>query len=86
MCKECSRLGRDELIFRQAVSDIDRLCDWDGIVRRKHRKAFERFLAHPSERVKQYAEEVAARRPGSLAQPDGDGIEGSDDFEEEPAG
>jgi len=42
------------------VRDIDRLLDWNGVVRRKQRKSFERFLSHPDERVRRYAEEVAA--------------------------
>ena len=33
--------------------------DWDGIVRRKHRRSFERFLSHPDERVRAYATERA---------------------------
>jgi hypothetical protein len=61
LCKECSRLGKEELAYRQAARDIDRLVDWNGVVRRKQRKTFERFLSHPEERVRRYAKEVAAR-------------------------
>jgi hypothetical protein len=32
-------------------------------VRRKQRKAFERFLSHGDERIRRYANEVAARVP-----------------------
>ncbi len=60
LCKECSKLGTEELAYRQAIRDIDRLLDWDGVVRRKHRKSFERFLLHPDERVRRYAEDIAA--------------------------
>ena len=60
LCKECSKLGKEELAYRQAVRDIDGLLDWNGVVRRKQRKSFERFLSHPDERVRRYAEDVAA--------------------------
>jgi hypothetical protein len=33
----------------QGVRDIDRLLDWDGLVRRKQRKSFECFLSHADE-------------------------------------
>ncbi len=60
LCNDCSKLGKEELAYRQAVRDINQLLDWDGVVRRKQRKSFERFLSHPDERVRRYAEEVAA--------------------------
>lgn len=60
LCKECSKLGKEEHAYRQAVRDIDGLLDWNGVVRRKQQKSFERFLLHPDERVRRYAEEVAA--------------------------
>lgn len=62
LCRDCAKLGAAELAFRQAVRDIDRCVDdWNGVVRRKHRKSFERFLSHPDGRVRRYAAEVAAR-------------------------
>jgi hypothetical protein len=61
VCKECAKLGKEELAYRQAVRDIERLIDWSGVVRRKQRQVFERFLSHPNERVRRYAEEVAAQ-------------------------
>jgi hypothetical protein len=61
LCRGCAKLGTAELAYRQAVRDIDRLVDWSGLVRRKHRKTFERFRSHPDERVRTYAAEVAAR-------------------------
>ena len=60
LCKECSKLGTEEIAYRQAVRDIDRLLDWNGMVRRKQRKGFERFLFHANARVRRYAEQVAA--------------------------
>jgi len=52
-------LGPEELAFRQAVRNIERLLDWNGMLRRKQRKAFEKFLSHSNPRVREYAESVA---------------------------
>jgi len=61
LCRDCSMLGKDELAYRQAALDIERLIDWRiGVVPRKHRKRFESFLLHPVERVRRHAERVAA--------------------------
>jgi hypothetical protein len=60
LCKDCAKLGKEELAYRQAVRNIDRLLDWNGVVRRKQRKSFEHFLSHPDARVRRYAEEIAA--------------------------
>jgi hypothetical protein len=61
LCRDCSKLGKEELAYRQAVRDIERLVDERiGVVPRKHRKSFERFLFHPDERIRRHAERVAA--------------------------
>ena len=60
LCRDCAKLGQEELAYRQAVRDIDRLLDQDGLVRRKHRKYFQRFLTHSDEKIRRYAEEVMA--------------------------
>jgi hypothetical protein len=52
------KLGKEELAYRQHVRNIDRLLNWDGIIRRKNRAAFERYLTHPDVRVREYANEV----------------------------
>lgn len=52
------KLGKEELAYRQHVRNIDRLLHWDGIIRRKNRAAFERYLSHSDERVRKYANEV----------------------------
>jgi len=63
MCGECKKLGAEELTYRQAVRDIDRMIQWEtGRVKRKQRNNFARFLRHPSERIRRYAEGVAAGR------------------------
>lgn len=51
-------MGPEELAYRQAVRNIDRTLDWNGLVRRKQRKSFERFLSHSDERIRRYAEEI----------------------------
>jgi hypothetical protein len=62
LCKECHRLGPEEHAYRQAVLDIDRMIHWEtGRVKRKQWTSFARFLDHPDERIRQYAETVAKR-------------------------
>ena len=40
------------------MRNIDRLLDFDGRVRKKQRKEFERYLKHEDQRVSEYAAEV----------------------------
>jgi hypothetical protein len=61
ICKDCQKLGAEELAYRQAVRNIDRMIQWEtGRVKRKQRESFARFLRHPNERIRQYAGSVAA--------------------------
>ena len=60
ICRDCAKLGSAELRYRQQLRALERLIGAPGIVRRKHRKAFAAFLSHPDERVRRYAEEIAA--------------------------
>ena len=61
LCRDCSKLGREELNYRQAVRDLERIVDPSrGVIPRRHRAAFERFLAHANERVRRCAEKIAA--------------------------
>ncbi len=39
---------------------MERCLDWPGMIRRKQRKNFERFLTHPIERVRKLAHEIQA--------------------------
>lgn len=64
VCKTCSKLGREELDYRQAVRNFDRLLRDGGSIPRKHRPAAEKFLVHPSERVREYAREALAASDG----------------------
>jgi hypothetical protein len=55
-------LGQEELSYRQAVRDIDRMVQWEtGRVKRKQRINFAKWLRHPTDRIRRYAESVAAR-------------------------
>ncbi len=60
LCKECGRLGKDELAYRQAARDLERLLGFDGVIRRRQRAAAERFLGHANPRVREHAREVIA--------------------------
>ncbi len=52
------KLGKEELAFRQQERNLDRLLTWDGMIRRRCRAAFERYLTHPDQRVREYANKV----------------------------
>ena len=60
LCRDCSGLGKEELEHRQNLRDLERLVTWEGIIPRKRRRAFEKFLSHPDVRIRQYAQELAA--------------------------
>jgi hypothetical protein len=60
LCRDCSKLGESELQYRQDLRDLERLITWEGIIGRKKRKAFNRFLEHSDPRIRHYAEELAA--------------------------
>jgi hypothetical protein len=64
VCKTCSKLGPDELAYRQAVRNFDRLLRDGGSIPSRHRPAAEKFLVHPSERVREYAREALAASDG----------------------
>jgi hypothetical protein len=60
LCKDCARLGEEELAYRQAIRDLERLLTWDGRVPRKNRGQFEKYLHHENERVRAYAHQLEA--------------------------
>jgi hypothetical protein len=61
LCKDCSRLGTSELQYRQDLRNLERCVTWEGIIGRKKRKAFNRFLEHPDPHIRQYADQLAAQ-------------------------
>jgi len=60
LCKDCARLGQDELAYRQAVRNLERLVTWEGFIPRKKRKQFRKYLEHEDARVRAYAREIEA--------------------------
>ena len=59
-CRDCAKNSAADLAYRQGVRNIDRLVDrFRGVVPRRHRTAFERFLSHQDERIRAYAAGVA---------------------------
>jgi hypothetical protein len=58
LCRDCARLGKDELEYRSALRNLQRCVTWDGIIRRKQRKQFEGFLDHPNARIRAAAQAV----------------------------
>ena len=63
LCRDCSKHSKEELELQSAVRNIDRMVLWPGRVRRKQRRAFERFLQHPNPRVREYAAWIQAPGP-----------------------
>ncbi len=60
LCRDCAALGKAELNYRQAVRNLERNVTFEGIIGRKRCKSFEKFLSHPDERIRKYAEYLAA--------------------------
>ncbi len=60
LCRDCATLGKAELNYRQAVRNLERNVTIEGIIGRKCCKSFEKFLSHPDERIRKYAEHLAA--------------------------
>ncbi len=58
LCKQCAKLGTEELAYRQAICDLERCFTCEGIIPRKRRKSFERFLQHDDERIRIEAEKM----------------------------
>ena len=56
LCRDCAKLGAEELARRQALRDLQRCVTWDGIIPRKRRKSFEQFLHHDDPQIRTLAE------------------------------
>ena len=61
MCRECYRLGPEELAYRQAVRDIDRALRFRSVIPRRQRSFVNSFLTHSDPRIRAYVNEVVAR-------------------------
>jgi hypothetical protein len=60
LCKDCARLGKEELAYRQTVRNLDRLLTWNSRIPRRHREQFRKYLNHKDERVRAYACQIEA--------------------------
>ena len=58
VCKDCARLGKKELAYRQSVRNLERLLTWDGRVPGENRGHFKKYLNHENERVRAFATEI----------------------------
>jgi len=58
LCKDCAKLGREELAYRQTLRNIDRLVHPYGLIQRRQRASLERFLGHPDPRVRSYVAKI----------------------------
>jgi hypothetical protein len=60
-CRECAKLGPEELAYRQECRNLDGCMTWEGIIPRKRRKSFDRFLNHSDRRIRALAEQMQAQ-------------------------
>jgi hypothetical protein len=67
VCRECSRLGGDELARRQAMRNLERCFSYDGKIRRRCRRQFQQFLDHADPFVREMAEQYLADSTAALA-------------------
>ena len=67
LCKECARLGKEELAYRQAIRNLERLLTWEGRIPRQKRGQFRRYLEHRDERVRAYARQIEAGHDEEIA-------------------
>jgi len=55
LCKDCARLGKGELAYRQTMRNLNRLLNWNGHVSRRNHEQFRKYLDHQDERIRAYA-------------------------------
>ena len=60
LCKDFTRLGKEELAYRQTIRDLDRLLTWNGHIPRRNREQFRKYLNHKDERIRAYARQIEA--------------------------
>jgi hypothetical protein len=58
LCKDCARLGKEELAYRQSMRNLERLLTWDGRVPHENRRQFKKYLNHENERIREFAMEI----------------------------
>ena len=60
ICRECQKLPAEQLAYHQAERNLERCRTWEGIISRKRRKSFNRFLEHSDPRIRKLAQEMLA--------------------------
>jgi hypothetical protein len=60
ICRECARLGGDELEYRQAQRNLERAVTWEGLIRRRQRHVIEAYRSHDNARVRELVEQILA--------------------------
>lgn len=58
LCKACAKLGTEELAYRQAMRDLERLATREGFIPRRRRRQFAAFLEHEDSRIRTLALEM----------------------------
>ena len=68
LCKDCARLGKEELAYRQTIRDLDRLLTWNGHISRRNREQFRKYLNHKDERIRAYACQIETAGAWAVAE------------------
>jgi len=61
ICRDCRKLGSEELAYRQECRNLERCMTREGIIPRKRRKSFEQFLNHAARRIRTLAGQMQAQ-------------------------
>jgi hypothetical protein len=61
ICRDCGKLGPEELAYRQECRNLEGCMTWEGIIPRERRKSFGRFLNHADRRIRALAEQMQAQ-------------------------
>jgi hypothetical protein len=60
LCKQCARLEKRELAYRQALRNLERMVTWEGIIPHKKHRQFRKYLVHEDQRIRAFACELEA--------------------------
>ena len=68
LCKDCARLGKEELAYRQTVRNLERLLTREGRIPRRNREQFRKYLNHKDEQVRAYARRIETADAWAVAE------------------
>ena len=68
LCKDCARLGTEELAYRQTMRDLDRSLTWDGHIPKRNREQFLKYLNHKDEQIRDYAYRIETTHAWAVAE------------------